>query len=141
MKHLLVALSLLLSACNAYAAGQGSTGLLWTPASSYTDGSFMVLASQRIYAARDSNVQCGAPPALTAFEQVSSVAPGIASFIMGAQYNGGWYFYATSVDTFGNESDPSDIVCNSINIAGNWLPPGNGVKPGRPQNFRKNPGT
>jgi len=131
------AVSLALLAPGAQSAGTGATSLLWTPATSYTDGTFMVLQNQRIYAARDANVTCGTAPALASFVLVASVASGIASHVYSQQYNGGWYFYATSVDVFGNESDPSNIVCNSININGNWQPPGQGVKPLPPGQLRK----
>ena len=136
-----IALVLLLVSSGVQAAGTGSTSLLWDPADSYTDGSFMVLANQRIYAARDANVQCGTAPDIGSFVLIASVEAGIASYVYGSQYNGAWYFYATSIDVFGNESDPSNIACNSINITGNWQPPGQGVKPLPPGQLRKAEGT
>jgi len=139
MRNLALACLLLLSSfiASAQPSGTGATILTWTPATSYTDGTFMVLAEQRVYAARTATTVCGVSPAIADFEQIGSVEPGIASVTFGSLWNGGWYYYATSVDVFGNESDPSNVVCNSINITRNWPPPGQGVKPMPPGQLKK----
>ena len=98
-----IALVLLLLPTTAHGAGTGSTSLLWDPADSYTDGSFMVLANQRIYAARDANVLCGVPPDIGSFVLVASVDAGVASYVYSGQFNGSWYFFATSIDVFERE--------------------------------------
>jgi len=136
MRSIQVALLLLVAAGAHAQSPKGKTKLGWEPATTYTDDTFMILGEQRIYAARTLSTTCGTPPAPGSFTFYQTVAPALATFELLNQFNGGWYYYVTSVDVFGTESvETSNIVCKGINIQGNWQPPGVGVRPRGPKNL------
>jgi len=137
MRSMIVAFALLLASFGAMAqpTGSGTANLSWLLADSYDDGSFMQLGEQRIYAARTFSTVCGTAPVVADFTLFATVGAGIQAYGATKLWNGGWYWYGTSIDIFGNESIPSNIACKGISISGNWPPPGQGVKPNPPRNF------
>lgn len=94
----------------------GQTTVTITPATTYTDGSAMTPAEHVIY----RSVVSGVGP----YTEWARIPGTETQFIDGQQYNGTYFYYATTIGTLypGIESDPSSWDDNVINLPGNPPP-------------------
>ena len=107
-----------------FGSGVGQTTLTWTPSSTYTNGSAMTLANQRVYI---STLQggCNNLPNGGAIEcvPVGDVSPADAAVVVDGLLNGTYYFWVTAFDGAGTESAASNEAVWVVDIVGNVLTP------------------
>ena len=90
-------------------AQTGSSTLNWLPATTYSDGSPLTLDRQDIYRG----------PAVGSLLLLTTVGPGIATYVDSGLFNGTYCYAVTSVDANGLESAFSNVACKSIADTGN----------------------
>lgn len=107
----------------AQVGGQGMTTLTWNPATTYTDGSPLVLSTQYIF---QTTVQGGCLPdplLNSACTDAGSVGPSASSAIITGLYNGNYWYVVVESDGNGIRSMPSNEASWVVDFPGNVLTP------------------
>ena len=87
------------------AVALGSATLTWTPPTTYTDGSALILAGYKIYWGQDAQNMSNSADLNT---------PGTDTYIVEDLTPATWYFAVSVVDTAGVESELSNIASKTI---------------------------
>lgn len=105
-------------------SGTGQTTLSWVPATTYTDGSALTLANQRVYYSVVSGA-CNNLPNGGAVECLSAgdVSPALSGSVVTGLLNGTYFFWVTQLDAVGVESMASNEASWTVDIPGNVLTP------------------